>query len=103
MTIISSVQWISGDSLLDLPPADKATAIIAIKDYEKGNYFILPEIFSYDEKLKNFTSEQHGMPQNTDFWYMLESELLFPFGAFEANQADYAVGKATKQSQILYS
>lgn len=74
-------QWISGSDLSKFPPANQATAIIAIKDYHKGRFFILPEVFVFDKSIENFVGESHGMPQNSDFWYMLEDALLLSLEA----------------------
>lgn len=79
MKYIFNVRWQSGFELHKSPPKNKATAILAIQDKVKKSYFVLPEIFIYDEKQKTFVGELHGKPQDKDFWYMLEKELLFPF------------------------
>lgn len=90
MKVISNAKWQSGSELLSSPPKHKTTAILAIKDNEKGTYFILPEIFSFDKHKKTFVGEQHGKPQTTDYWYMLENELLFPFESESVYPAKFA-------------
>lgn len=73
---VYEAKWQSGSRLLASSLTNGATAILAMKDMSKGNYFIVPEIFSFDQNIKNFVGEELGKIDHWNYWYMLEDELL---------------------------
>lgn len=101
MKVVSKIEWKSGFELLNSPPEHQSTAIIAIKDLEKGNFFILPEIFKFDEYKKGFVGEEHGMPINLDYWYMMEEDLLSPFNSMLPRSQDFANETASFDYSML--
>lgn len=79
MKPIYDAKWQSGEKLSLSPSLEEdTTAILAIKDMHKGNYFILPEIFFFDQSLNNFKGDALGKVKHWDYWYLLEDDLLKP-------------------------